>query len=209
MDAADASLTDRRNAAIARGVGMVTQIYAERAENAEIWDRDGRRWIDFAGGIAVVNTGHRHPRVMAAVREQLERFTHTCHQVVPYENYVALAERLNRLVPGEFDKKTIFVTTGAEAVENAVKIARHFTGRPGIVAFTGAFHGRTLLGMTLTGKVQPYKAGFGPMMPDVWHLPFPSDLHGVTAEDALGAAERLFKADIDPTRVAAIIVEPV
>ncbi|MFG6079100.1 4-aminobutyrate--2-oxoglutarate transaminase [Paracoccus litorisediminis] len=203
------SLTDRKNAAISRGVGMTTQIYAERAENAEIWDKDGNRYIDFAAGIAVVNTGHRHPRVIEAVKAQLDRFTHTCHQVVPYENYVALAERLNDAVPGDGPKKTAFYTTGAEAVENAIKIARHYTGRAGIVAFAGGFHGRTFMGMSLTGKVQPYKAGFGPMMNDVWHLPFPNPLHGVSPEDALAALDRLFKADIDPARVAAIIIEPV
>ncbi len=203
------SLTDRKNAAIAKGVGMTTQIYADRAENAEIWDKEGNRYIDFAAGIAVVNTGHRHPRVIAAVKAQLDRFTHTCHQVVPYENYVALAERLNGLLPGDFAKKTIFATTGAEAVENAVKIARHYTKRSAIVAFAGGFHGRTFMGMALTGKVQPYKAGFGPMMGDVWHLPFPIDLHGVSVADALAALDRLFKADLEPTRVAAIIVEPV
>ena len=203
------TMTDRKNAAISRGVGMQTQIYADRAENAEIWDKDGNRYIDFAAGIAVVNTGHRHPRVIQAVKDQLDRFTHTCHQVVPYENYVALAERLNALVPGDFEKKTIFATTGAEAVENAVKIARFATGRSAIVAFTGAFHGRTFMGMTLTGKVQPYKAGFGAMMPDVYHLPFPNELHGVTQQDALDALDKLFKADVDPGRVAAIIVEPV
>lgn len=202
-------LTTRKDAAISRGVGMTTQIYADRAENAEIWDKDGNRYIDFAAGIAVVNTGHRHPKVIEAVRAQLDRFTHTCHQVVPYENYVALAERLNALVPGDFAKKTIFATTGAEAVENAVKIARHATGRPGIISFAGGFHGRTFMGMALTGKVQPYKAGFGPMMPDIWHLPFPNPVHGVSAEDALKALDRLFKADLSPERVAAIIVEPV
>lgn len=203
------SMTDRRTAAIAKGVGVTTQIYADRAENAEIWDKDGNRYIDFAAGIAVVNTGHRHPRVMEAVKAQLDRFTHTCHQVVPYENYVELAERLNALVPGDFPKKTIFATTGAEAVENAVKIARHHTRRAAVVAFAGGFHGRTFMGMALTGKVQPYKAGFGPMMNDVWHLPFPNDLHGVSVEDALAALGQLFKADLEPTRVAAIIVEPV
>jgi 4-aminobutyrate aminotransferase len=203
------SLTDRKNAAIAKGVGMTTQIYADRAENAEIWDKQGNRYIDFAAGIAVVNTGHRHPRVIAAVKAQLDRFTHTCHQVVPYENYVALAERLNALLPGDFAKKTIFATTGAEAVENAVKIARHYTGRAAVVAFAGGFHGRTFMGMALTGKVQPYKAGFGPMMGDVWHLPFPVELHGTTVADALAALDRLFKADLEPGRVAAIIVEPV
>ncbi|TKW66719.1 MAG: 4-aminobutyrate--2-oxoglutarate transaminase [Paracoccus denitrificans] len=203
------TLTDRKNAAISRGVGMTTQIYADRAENAEIWDKDGNRYIDFAAGIAVVNTGHRHPKVMEAVKAQLDRFTHTCHQVVPYENYVELAERLNDLVPGDGPKKTIFATTGAEAVENAVKIARHYTGRPAVVSFAGGFHGRTFMGMALTGKVQPYKAGFGPMMNDVWHLPFPNPLHGVTEDDALAALDRLFKADLEPGRVAAIIIEPV
>ncbi|WP_376874918.1 4-aminobutyrate--2-oxoglutarate transaminase [Albirhodobacter sp. R86504] len=202
-------LTDRKNASIAKGVGMTTQIYAERAENAEIWDKDGNRYIDFAAGIAVVNTGHRHPKVIEAVKKQLDCFTHTCHQVVPYENYVHLAERLNSALPGDFEKKTIFATTGAEAVENAVKIARHYTNRAAVIAFAGGFHGRTFMGMALTGKVQPYKAGFGPMMNDIWHLPFPNPLHGVSAEDAMAALDRLFKADLEPSRVAAIIIEPV
>lgn len=202
-------LAARRSAAVARGVGVATQVYAERAENAEIWDAEGRRYIDFAAGIAVVNTGHRHPKVMAAVRDQLEKFTHTCHQVAPYENYVALAERLNALTPGDFAKKTIFVTTGAEAVENAVKIARAFTGRAGVVAFSGAFHGRTFLGMALTGKVAPYKAAFGPMIGDVHRIPFPTEIGGVTVAESLRALERLFKTDVEPSRVAAIILEPV
>lgn len=205
----NATISARKNAAISRGVGMTTQIYADRAENSEIWDVEGRRYIDFASGIAVVNTGHRHPKVIEAVKAQLDHFTHTCHQVVPYENYVRLAERLNGLLPGKFDKKTIFATTGAEAVENAVKIARHATGRQAVVAFTGAFHGRTFMGMALTGKVQPYKAGFGAMPGDVFHVPFPVALHGVTTADSLAALDKLFKADVDPARIAAIIVEPV
>jgi 4-aminobutyrate aminotransferase len=204
-----AAMTDRKNAAISRGVGMTTQIYADRAENAEIWDTEGRRYIDFAAGIAVLNTGHRHPRVIAAVKEQLDRFTHTCHQVVPYENYVHLAERLNALTPGHFAKKTIFVTTGAEAVENAVKIARAATGRSAIIAFGGGFHGRTFMGMALTGKVVPYKVGFGPMPGDVFHAPFPVLMHGVTVDQSLAALKKLFAADVDPQRVAAIIIEPV
>jgi 4-aminobutyrate aminotransferase len=204
-----AAMTDRKNAAISRGVGMTTQIYADRAENAEIWDTEGRRYIDFAAGIAVLNTGHRHPRVIAAVKEQLDRFTHTCHQVVPYENYVHLAERLNALTPGNFAKKTIFVTTGAEAVENAVKIARAATGRSAIIAFSGGFHGRTFMGMALTGKVVPYKVGFGPMPGDVFHAPFPVPMHGVTVEQSLAALKKLFATDVDPQRVAAIIIEPV
>lgn len=205
----NSAIAARRADAISRGVGVTTQIYAEKAQNAEIWDVEGRRYIDFAAGIAVVNTGHRHPKVIAAVKDQLDHFTHTCHQVVPYENYVRLAERLNQAVPGNFRKKTIFVTTGAEAVENAVKIARAATNRPAVIAFSGAFHGRTFMGMTLTGKVVPYKAGFGAMMPDVFHVPFPVELHGQTMEASLSVLDKLFKADVDPGRVAAFIIEPV
>ncbi|MFN3832167.1 MAG: 4-aminobutyrate--2-oxoglutarate transaminase [Allorhizobium sp.] len=205
----NAEISARKNDAISRGVGMTTQIYADKAENSEIWDVEGRRYIDFAGGIAVLNTGHRHPKVVEAVKKQLDRFTHTCHQVVPYENYVALAERLNKMVPGNFEKKTIFATTGAEAVENAIKIARCATGRSAVIAFTGGFHGRTFLGMALTGKVVPYKVGFGPMMGDVFHVPFPLEMHGIDVETSLDVLDKLFKADVDPKRVAAIIVEPV
>lgn len=205
----NSAIAARRADAISRGVGVTTQVYADNARNAEIWDVEGRRYIDFAAGIAVVNTGHCHPKVIAAVKEQLDKFTHTCHQVVPYENYVRLAERLNLAVPGNFKKKTIFVTTGAEAVENAVKIARAATSRSAVIAFSGAFHGRTFMGMTLTGKVVPYKAGFGAMMPDVFHVPFPVELHGQTMEASLAVLDKLFKADVDPDRVAAFIVEPV
>lgn len=205
----NADISARKNDAISRGVGMTTQIYADKAENAEIWDVEGNRYIDFAGGIAVLNTGHRHPKVVEAVKAQLDRFTHTCHQVVPYENYVALAERLNKIVPGNFEKKTIFATTGAEAVENAIKIARCATGRSAVIAFTGGFHGRTFLGMALTGKVVPYKVGFGPMMGDVFHVPFPLEMHGIDVETSLDVLDKLFKADVDPKRVAAIILEPV
>ncbi|MCI2399378.1 4-aminobutyrate--2-oxoglutarate transaminase [Aliiroseovarius subalbicans] len=205
----NAEVSKRREQAISRGVGMMTQVFAERAENAEIWDIEGNRYIDFAAGIAVVNTGHCHPKVIAAVEKQVKAFTHTCHQVVPYENYISLAERLNEMAPGDFDKKTIFVTTGAEAVENAIKVARAATGRPAVIAFGGGFHGRTFMGMSLTGKVEPYKKGFGAMMPDVFHVPFPIDLHGISTEQSLGALTKLFKADLDPGRVAAIIIEPV
>lgn len=203
------SVATRRRAAMARGVGVMTDHFVAHAENAEVTDIEGNRLIDFAAGIAVVNTGHRHPRVIEAVRAQLDAFTHTCHQVLPYENYVRLAERLNAAVPGDFPKKTIFVTTGAEACENAVKIARAATKRDAVIAFTGAFHGRTFMGMTLTGKVVPYKKGFGGMMPDVFHAPFPCPLHGVTTADSLAAIDKLFKADLDPARVAAIVFEPV
>lgn len=202
-------VSKRKDNAIAKGIGMQTQIYAAKALNSEVWDIEGNRYIDFAAGIAVVNTGHCHPAIVKAVQDQLACFTHTCHQVLPYENYVRLAERINDVVPGDFDKKTAFVTTGAEAVENAVKIARAHTGRSAVVAFGGGFHGRTFMGMALTGKVVPYKQGFGAMMPDVYHVPFPIDLHGTSTQDSLDALNKLFKADLDPSRVAAIIFEPV
>lgn len=202
-------LETRRAAALARGVGVQTQNFAVSAENATVIDADGRELIDFAAGIAVVNTGHRHPKVIAAVKAQLDAFTHTCHQVLPYEPYVRLAERLNDKVPGDFAKKSIFVTTGAESVENAIKIARAHTGRNAVIAFGGGFHGRTFMTMSLTGKVAPYKAGFGAMMPDVFHVPFPNALHGITTEDSFAAMESLFKTDLDPARLAAVIFEPV
>ncbi|HVY64021.1 MAG TPA: 4-aminobutyrate--2-oxoglutarate transaminase [Gammaproteobacteria bacterium] len=205
----NADLHARRLAAIPRGVGNSLAVYADRASNAELWDVEGKRYIDLAAGISVLNTGHVHPKVKAAVAAQLEKLMHTCFQVTPYESYVALAERLNALAPGPTPKKTIFLTTGAEAVENAVKIARFHTKRSAVIAFTGGFHGRTLLGISLTGKVQPYKAGFGPMVPEIFHVPYPMAYHGITVEDSLDALNRLFKADVDPQRVAAIIIEPV
>ena len=201
------SLQSRRVAAVPRGVGNAFPVFAQRAEGSEVWDTDGKRYIDFAGGIAVLNTGHRHPKVVAAVKQQLDLYTHTCFQVLPYEPYIALAEKLNALAPFTGDAKTIFFSTGAEAVENAVKIARAHTGRPGVIAFTGAFHGRTTLTMSLTGKVAPYRKKFGLGVPGIYHLPFPTD--GVTVADTLRAMEFLFRADIEPGQVAAIIVEPV
>ena len=205
----NSDLQARKNAATPRGVGVMCDFYAARAENAELWDVEGRRFIDFAAGIAVLNTGHRHPRIVAAIAQQLERFTHTAYQIVPYASYVELAEKINARAPGAASKKTAFFTTGAEAVENAVKIARAATGRPGVIAFAGGFHGRTLMGMALTGKVAPYKIGFGPFPSDVYHAPFPNRVHGISTADALQAVETLFKADIEPSRVAAIIFEPV
>jgi 4-aminobutyrate aminotransferase/(S)-3-amino-2-methylpropionate transaminase len=198
----------RRAKAVPRGVATAMPFFAAKAENAELWDIEGRRYIDFAGGIAVLNTGHRHPKVMAAVDGQLERFTHTAFQVVAYDSYIELAERLNRLAPGAFEKKTIFFTTGAEALENAVKIARHSTGRTAVIAFSGAFHGRTNLTMAMTGKVQPYKVG-GPFPAEIYHAPFPNPLHGVSVDEALRHLELLFKADVDPARTAAMVIEPV
>ncbi|ABF08501.1 4-aminobutyrate--2-oxoglutarate transaminase [Cupriavidus metallidurans] len=205
----NAELVRRKDAATPRGVGVMCNFYADRAENSEIWDVEGKRYIDFAAGIAVLNTGHRHPRLVAALQAQLNRFTHTAYQIVPYASYVELAEKINQRAPGRSARKTAFFTTGAEAVENAVKIARAATGRPGVIAFSGGFHGRTMMGMALTGKVAPYKTGFGPFPGEVFHAPYPSALHGVTVEDSRRALEHLFKADIDPRRVAAIIFEPV
>jgi 4-aminobutyrate aminotransferase len=201
-------LKARKAAAVANGVGT-KGIYVVRAENSELWDVDGRRYIDFAAGIAVVNTGHRHPRVMQAVAEQCEHFAHTCFHVASYESYVRLAERLNALAPGDFAKKSVFLNSGAEAIENAVKIARYHTKRSAVIAFSGGFHGRTLMTMALTGKVMPYKRGFGPFPAEVYHAEFPLPYRGVTTEQALADLDRLFHGDIDPKSVAAIVIEPV
>ncbi len=199
----------RRQAAIPRALSHATQVFAHHAKNAEIWDVEGRRYVDFAGGIAVLNTGHCHPRVIAAATEQMNRFTHTCVQVLAYEPYVELAERLNALAPFDGPARTIFFTTGAEAVENAIKIARAATGRSGVIAFAGSFHGRTIMTSALTGKTMPYKRLFGPFPAEIYHLPFPIEHHGVTVADALKSLDFLFRADIEPSRVAAIIIEPV
>jgi 4-aminobutyrate aminotransferase / (S)-3-amino-2-methylpropionate transaminase / 5-aminovalerate transaminase len=203
------SLVARRQAAVARGVSMVHPVFIERAENALLWDGDGRRYIDFAGGIAVLNTGHRHRRVLEAVRAQLDKVTHTCFQITPYEPYVALCEKLNALAPGKGPNKTVLMSTGAEAIENAVKIARVATGRAAVIAFAGGFHGRTMMALALTGKIDPYKAGFGPYPAEVYHAPFPNALHGVTVDDSFAAIEMIFKCDVAPDRVAAIVFEPV
>ncbi len=205
----NASLMARRRAALPHGLGQGFEIFVDRAEGAEVWDVEGRRYIDFAGGIAVLNTGHCHPALVQAMQQQLARYTHTCFQVLAYEPYVALAEKLNALAPGDFAKKSFLMSTGAEAVENAVKVARAYTRRSAVVAFGGGFHGRTLMGMALTGKVAPYKIGFGPFPAEVYHAKFPCELHGVSVDDAMASIEALFKYDVEPSRVAAIILEPV
>lgn len=205
----NAALFARRDAAIPRGVGHSHHIVIARGENAEIWDVEGRRFIDFAGGIAVLNTGHRHPAIIQAVKDQLDRYTHTCFQVVAYEPYIELAERINAMAPGNFAKKTLFLTTGAEAVENAIKIARAATGRSGVICFGGGYHGRTLLTLAMTGKVAPYKTGFGPFPAEVFHAVFPNELQGVSVNDSIASVESIFKNDIEAKRVAAIILEPV
>ncbi|MCG9098048.1 4-aminobutyrate--2-oxoglutarate transaminase [Laribacter hongkongensis] len=202
-------LTERRQQATPRGVAVLCDFYADRACNAELWDEQGRRHIDFAGGIGVLNSGHLHPQVAAAVQAQMQRFSHTCYQVVPYALYVEVAERLNALVPGPHARKTAFFTSGAEAVENAVKIARAYTGRSGVIGFYGGYHGRTNMTLGLTGKVAPYKLGFGPFPAEVYHAPYPNTLHGISESEALAGLERLLRCDIDPSRVAAMVIEPV
>ncbi|MBQ0961465.1 4-aminobutyrate--2-oxoglutarate transaminase [Ideonella sp. 4Y11] len=207
--ATNQALMARRRAALPTGLGQTYEVFVDRAENAEVWDVEGKRYIDFAGGIAVLNTGHRHPKIVEAVKAQLDQVHHTCFQVVAYEPYVELAEQLIARTPGNFAKKAYFLSTGAEAVENAVKIARAATKRQAVIAFGGGFHGRTLLGMALTGKVAPYKAGFGPFPAEIYHAEFPNPLHGVTVADSLRSLEHIFKYDVEAERVAAIILEPV
>lgn len=198
-----------RSSNIPRGVLTAHPIVIDRAEGAHIWDKEGRRYLDFVGGIGVINVGHNHPRVIAAVQEQLKKVTHTAFQVAAYEPYIVLAERLNKLIGKGAPYKSALFTTGAEAVENAVKIARGFTNRPGIISFRGGFHGRTLLGVTLTGFAQPYKQNFGPFAPEIFHTPYPDSYRGVSSDEAHAALEDVFATDIAPDRVAAIIIEPV
>ena len=205
----NAALMARRKAAIPRGVGQSHEVFIARGENAEVWDVEGKRYVDFAGGIAVLNTGHCHPTIIAAVKAQLDLYTHTCFQVLAYEPYVELAERINAKAPGDFEKKTLFLTTGSEAVENAVKIARSYTKRSAVIAFTSGYHGRTLLTLGLTGKVAPYKTGFGPFPGEIFHAQFPNAAHGVSVDDSIASIESIFKNDVEASRVAAIIVEPV
>lgn len=203
------SLLERRKAVLPTGLGIAFPIFAERAQNAELWDVEGNRYIDFVGGISVLNTGHTHPKITAAVQEQLQKFSHTSSQIVSYDSYVTLAEKLCEKAPISGDKKAFFLTTGAEAVENAIKVARAKTGRPGVISFVGGWHGRTLMCMSLTGKVLPYKKNFGPMPAPVFHALFPAPELGISEEEALRSIDMIFKADIDPEEVAAIIVEPI
>lgn len=203
------SLQERKLKVFARGQGNVYPVFVKKAQNAQIWDVEGNRYIDFGTGIAVCNTGHSHPKIIKAVKEQIDNFSHTCVMVNPYEVAVELAEKLVAIAPGESQKSVIFVTTGAEAVENCVKIAKAYTGRRGVIAFNGGFHGRTNLTMALTGKIAPYKAAFGPFPADIYHLPFPSPLTDTTVSDTLKSLKNLFKADILPSDVAAIIIEPI
>ena len=203
------SLSNLRELAVPRGLATAHPIFVARAREAQLWDVDGNEYIDFAGGIGVLNVGHAHPRVVQAVQAQLERLTHTSFQVAMYEPYLRVAERLNSLTPGEFSKKTILFSTGIEAIENAVKIARSYTRRPALISFAGGFHGRTLLGMSLTGKVNPYRKQFGPLAPEVYHAPYPYEYRGWSTERSLEALQELFTTSVSPESVAAFVIEPV
>ena len=203
------TLLQQRAQHVPRGVSNMHPIFIAQAQGAQLWDIDGNEYIDFAGGIGVMNVGHSQPKVLQAVQAQLERFTHTCFQVAMYESYLRLAERLNSLAPGDDPKKTIFLTTGAEAVENAIKIARAATHRSGIIAFTHSFHGRTLLGLSLTGKATGYRQEFGPFAPEIYHTPFPYPYRGWDCGRAIEALQDLFETQVTPDQVAAIIIEPV
>ncbi|MEN3970106.1 4-aminobutyrate--2-oxoglutarate transaminase [Acinetobacter sp. BWR-L5] len=209
MDSKHSALNARKLKATPRGVGVMCQWYAEKAENSTIWDAEGNQYTDFAGGIAVLNTGHRHPKIIAAVTEQLTKFTHTAYQVVPYESYVCLAERINARAPIAGEAKTTFFSTGAEAVENAVKIARSYTGRHGIVTFGNGFHGRSFMTMAMTGKTAPYKRDFGVMPSGVFHARYPVESKGITVDVAIESIEDIFAEDIAAHDVAAIVLEPV
>jgi 4-aminobutyrate aminotransferase/(S)-3-amino-2-methylpropionate transaminase len=204
-----ASLSERRNQNVARGVATAHPIWIARAGGATVWDADGRRYLDFVGGIGTLNAGHAHPKVVAAIAEQAAALTHTCFQVAMYEPYLRVAEELNRRAPGPTPKKTLLLSTGAEATENAVKIAREFTRRPAVIAFTHGFHGRTLLALTMTGKSAPHKQHFGPFCSEIYHAPFPYEHHGVTTAQALTALSEMFDSVVAADRVAAIIVEPI
>jgi len=205
----ESELADLRAKYVPRGITSAHAVTADRAQGSELWDVSGKRYIDFAGGIGVMNVGHAHPRVMKAVHEQLQRATHTSFQVVQYESYLRLAERLCEVAPIQGPKKAVVFSTGAEAIENAVKIARAATGRPAVVSFRGGFHGRTLLALSLTGTVQPYKQNFGPYAAEVYQTPFPYEYRGWNTDAALADLGNLLEAAVSPTRVAAIVIEPV
>ena len=199
----------RRDKAVARAIAFSSTFVANRAENAEVWDVEGKRYIDFCGGIGCQNVGHRNSHVVAAIKEQLDCLTHTCFQITPYQSYIELAERLNALLPGDFAKKSLFFSAGGEAVENAIKIARYYTRRPALITFTNGYHGRSYMGMALSARMVPFKEGFGPFPGEIYRLPFPDDFHNVTLEDTKRAFETLFRSDCPPDQIAAVFFEPV
>lgn len=205
----NSELTERRNASVARATAYASTFVAGRAENAQLWDVEGKRYIDFCGGIGCQNTGHRHPKVLAAIENQLGCLTHSCFQISPYESYIALAERLNALAPGASDKKSLFFSAGGEAVENSIKIARYYTRRPGILTFTNGYHGRSYMGMGLSARMDPFKIGFRPFPSEIYRIPFPDEFHGVGYDAAVNAIDTLFRSDADPESVGAIIFEPI
>ena len=202
-------IEQRRDQAVAKAIAYSSTFIAEKAENAEIWDVEGKRYIDFCGGIGCQNVGHRHKKIVSAIKHQLETLTHTCFQVTPYESYIALAERLNDLYPGDFEKKSMFFSAGGEAVENAIKVARYATKRPALITFTNGYHGRSYMGMALSSRMIPFKQGFGPFPGEIYRLPFPDEFRGITLEDTKKAFETLFRSDCSPDQIAAIFVEPV
>ncbi len=199
----------RRDGAVARAIAYSSTFVADRAENAEVWDVEGKRYIDFCGGIGCQNVGHRDERVVDAIKDQLDRLTHTCFQVTPYESYIALAERVNALLPGDFAKKSLFFSAGGEAVENAVKIARYHTGRPALITFTNGYHGRSYMGMALSARMVPFKTGFRPFPSEIYRMPFPDEFHGVSLDDTKRALDVLFRSDCPPDQIAAVFFEPV
>lgn len=205
----NAEFNQRRENSVARAIGYASTFTAARAQDAEVWDVEGKRYIDFCGGIGCQNVGHRHPRVVAAIETQLNALTHTCFQISPYESYIRLAERLNALAPGDWDKKSLFFSAGGEAVENAIKIARFHTRRPALITFTNGYHGRTYMGMGLSSRMMPFKAGFRPFPTEIYRIPFPDAYHGTSLDDAVRALESLFRSDVEPEQVAAVIFEPV
>ena len=199
----------RRSKAVARAVGFASTFTAQRAENAEVWDVEGNRYIDFCGGIGCQNVGHRHPKVVAAIENQLSQLTHTCFQISPYKSYIELAERINALAPGDFEKKSLLFSSGGEAIENAIKIARYYTRRPAIITFTNGYHGRSYMGMGLSARMSPFKEGFRPFPSEIYRVPFPDDYHGVSREDAIRGIETLLRSDADADSIGAVIFEPV
>ncbi|MBF7052105.1 4-aminobutyrate--2-oxoglutarate transaminase [Halomonas sp. KAO] len=205
----NAELNQLKQRYVASGAASPSEQFAARGENALLWDAEGNRIIDFAGGIGVLNLGHRHPKVVEAVKAQLDQLMHTCQTVISYAPYVKLAEKLCQLTPVRGEAKTMLVNSGAEALENAVKVARAATGRSGIICFDGSFHGRSFMTLAMTGKVLPYKNDFGPMPGDVFRAPFPVPYHGISEEDSLKALKTVFKTDIAPHRTAAIVIEPI
>ena len=203
------ALETRRDNAVARAIAYSSTFVAERARNAEVWDVEGKRYIDFCGGIGCQNAGHRNERVVKAIKDQLDHLTHTCFQITPYESYIALAERLNALAPGDFAKKSLFFSAGGEAVENAIKIARYHTGRPALITFTNGYHGRSYMGMALSARMVPFKQGFRPFPSEIYRMPFPDEYHGVTLDDTKRAFDVLFHSDCPPDQIAAMFFEPV